>query len=532
MALTGSKIAIVGAGPGGLTALKELREVGADVTLFERRHDVGGLWCWTEDTSVTTALRETQICNSKYYMALSDFPMGQEYAPHLDAVQMGKYLSAYADQFDLRKNIQFGKSITRLERDHKNAKWLLHVADDPKSPQAFDKVVWATGQFLKPKLIHLPGQEGFKGQVLHSTHVRNLADFKGKNVVVLGMGNTAADIAVALIPHAKQVYLSHRRGANIMCRTDADGLPGDLLQNPVVCQVMWWIEQNMPSLSGKLLDMVFDSNFKKKYGKEDPAWGFSKKAGIGDGLHTITCNDGLIPSVKNGKLASKSGIKRITGSASIELDSGEVISNIDAIIMCTGYWNDMEMLSEAVTYAEPTKTNPARPPNLYMNIFPPKYADSIAVASFNHVNGAQPPVRELTAMALAQIWAGNSSLPSQTKMHAWIAKHDAWRRPRITKEPNLHQGDIVTRPYMYFLHDAAGTDMYEHIGWGAKAWKLWWSDRALYNALAYGPATAYGHRLFETGKRRTWKGARQAIIDTAAEVKELQAAAGQKKKKA
>jgi dimethylaniline monooxygenase (N-oxide forming) len=66
MTLEGSKIAIVGAGPGGLTALKELREVGADVTLFERRHDVGGLWCWTEDTSFTTALKETQICNSKY----------------------------------------------------------------------------------------------------------------------------------------------------------------------------------------------------------------------------------------------------------------------------------------------------------------------------------------------------------------------------------------------------------------------------------------------------------------------------------
>ena len=57
-------------GPGGLTALKELRELGADVTLFERRRDVGGLWSWTEDTSITAALRETQICNSKFYVRL------------------------------------------------------------------------------------------------------------------------------------------------------------------------------------------------------------------------------------------------------------------------------------------------------------------------------------------------------------------------------------------------------------------------------------------------------------------------------
>ena len=53
-------------GPGGLAALKELRDVGFDVTLFERRADVGGIWAWTEDRSMTTALRQTRLCNSKW----------------------------------------------------------------------------------------------------------------------------------------------------------------------------------------------------------------------------------------------------------------------------------------------------------------------------------------------------------------------------------------------------------------------------------------------------------------------------------
>jgi hypothetical protein len=88
MTIVGSKIAVVGAGivdhlqpsrhtygprktgVAGLTALKELREVGAEVTLFERRDDVGGMWSWTADTSITAALRETQICNSKYYVSV------------------------------------------------------------------------------------------------------------------------------------------------------------------------------------------------------------------------------------------------------------------------------------------------------------------------------------------------------------------------------------------------------------------------------------------------------------------------------
>jgi dimethylaniline monooxygenase (N-oxide forming) len=49
-----------------MAALKELRELGFNVTLFERRNDVGGIWTWTEDRSMTTALKETQLCNSKY----------------------------------------------------------------------------------------------------------------------------------------------------------------------------------------------------------------------------------------------------------------------------------------------------------------------------------------------------------------------------------------------------------------------------------------------------------------------------------
>ena len=70
-------------GPGGMVALKELVELGFDATLFERRKDVGGIWTWTEDRSVTTALKETSLCNSKFSMALSDFPMSSGRYPSL-----------------------------------------------------------------------------------------------------------------------------------------------------------------------------------------------------------------------------------------------------------------------------------------------------------------------------------------------------------------------------------------------------------------------------------------------------------------
>jgi dimethylaniline monooxygenase (N-oxide forming) len=81
-----------------------------------------------------------------------------------------------------------------------------------------------------------------------------------------------------------------------------------------------------------------------------------------------------------------------------------------------------------------------------------------------------------------------------------------------------------------YVHDAAGTGLYDTIGWSWKAWKLWWPDPELYMALAHGSATAHGFRLFENGKRAVWKDARQAILDVNAEVKRLKEVAEKKKK--
>jgi heterodisulfide reductase subunit A-like polyferredoxin len=53
-------------GCAGMTALKEFRDLGFDVTVFEKRSDVGGVWTWTADPGSTTALRETKLCNNKY----------------------------------------------------------------------------------------------------------------------------------------------------------------------------------------------------------------------------------------------------------------------------------------------------------------------------------------------------------------------------------------------------------------------------------------------------------------------------------
>ena len=322
--------------------------------------------------------------------------------------------------------------------------------------------------------------------------------------MVLGIGNTAADVTIGLVPHANKVYMAHRRGTKIFGRTQGSGLPSDSMLTHTICSVMWWIEAHFPSIFGYLMDSAIDDNFKGNWGENKPEWGFAQSPSIKDGVHIVVCSDDLIPLVKEGKVTSLHGIKRVVGPKAVEMSDGVVVDDVDVIITCVGYTDDMELLSEALTFVDaPGEADPL--PNLYMGIFPPDYSESIAIISNVHLNGLpQIPGRELAAMAVAQIWAGNSTLPSKPAMNAWIEKHQRWLRGRITQAPGGSRGEVLPSQWMYFVHDMAGTGMFDHLGWSWKAWKLWLSDRKFYNALAHGPWNSYGFRVFETGKRAVW----------------------------
>ncbi|KPM41802.1 hypothetical protein AK830_g4685 [Neonectria ditissima] len=433
---------------------------------------------------------------------------------------MGSYMKSFAKKFDLYRNVEFGKTVVKFNKGNGKSQWQLAFADDLDSPREFDKVVWATGCFLNPRPIQFKGQDEFAGRIMHSQDVRDMDQFKGQNVMVLGMGNTAGDIAINIVDRADKVYLSHRRGAKIFKRSGADGVPADALLTPASASILWWLEAKMPWLWGKVMDAAMDDNFKQNWGENKPEWGFVQSPSIRDGQYVIVCNDVLIPYVKEGKIVSLPGIKRIAGPRRVEMDDGQVIDDIDTIITCTGYNDDMEILSDVLTFVEgPTGAAPL--PNLYMGIFPPEHADSLALISNVHLNGPQIQGRELAAMSVAQIWAGNSTLPSPSVMDEWIRRHNAWLFKRLAKSPGANRGDVKSIDWQTFVHEAAGTGVLDNIGWGWKAWALWWRDSQLYRALAHGPSTGYGLRLFETGKRAQWAGARKAVLDAYEEMQKI-----------
>lgn len=211
------KVAVIGAGPLGLVSLKTFKEDGFDVTAFETRPYVGGLWKYSEDSSLSVAT--TTIFNSsRYRSAWSDFPFPTTTDDFPTWQQMYQYLNDYCDHFDLRQHIHLSTRVTGLFRE--GDKWIVEATLDGASPQrhSFDRVLVASGSFVKPKIPQFPGIEKFEGTTVHAIDFKHPENYKNKKVLIVGVHATSQDIATSLDGHASKLYLSQRHGAILVCK--------------------------------------------------------------------------------------------------------------------------------------------------------------------------------------------------------------------------------------------------------------------------------------------------------------------------
>ncbi|KAG7105848.1 Monooxygenase aurF like protein [Verticillium longisporum] len=477
---TNPKVAVIGAGPAGLASLKELRGVGFDVTVYERRSDVGGIFTFDADTSITSATPWTRSQLSKYVACLS--MCHQKSGPN---------------------------TIVIIKRDEIKSKWMVHIKGEIE-PQVFDRVVFSSGSETVAMHPKIDDVHKFEGQFLHGQAYKSPADFKDKNIIVLGMGNSACDTACELTEYAAKVYLAHRRGAKILPRANEDG-PLDSYVSWKISRMALWTEHHAPGifqiLADGLLQKNSDSHFNGEEAEQNVEWGLEATSGD---VTTIICNDHLKRLVHEKRIASVKGVQRVVGPRTVELDNGDIIEDVDAIIACTGYRADFSLLPDLPS----TQLDASLPafPDLYQMIFPPHYADSLACTNYCIINESAAAYRELQAMAIAQVWAGNSVLPSQEAMTVQVNEYQTWLARQMLTFPATMLGKGQMYPWMRWLHDTAGTGLYEYMSWSLKGTWFWLRNRRLYNLVAWGVYSPHIYRLFPTGKRSAWEGASQAII--------------------
>ena len=205
--------AVIGAGPHGLSALKALLQNGIDAECFERADGVGGNWNYGAANS--RVYQSTHLISSKPFTQFPDYPMPDRYPDYPSHRQIKEYLGAYARHFGLDVRIRLSTEVVDLQPVDGRESWLVttrDLASGDETVAEYAGVVIANGHNWNPKLPQYPGQDGFRGDIIHSAQYKGADVLRGRRVLVVGAGNTGCDVAVDSAQNAIATWHSTRRG--------------------------------------------------------------------------------------------------------------------------------------------------------------------------------------------------------------------------------------------------------------------------------------------------------------------------------
>ena len=213
MSVDYSNVIVVGAGPGGLAVSQQLSEREIPNVVFERGDRAGWMWENVYDSlRLHTGRHLSSLPGMSFPARTSLFPTRQEFTA---------YIKGYVDRFQLP--LLTGAEVTGLRRE--DGAWSVESGGSEYRSRA---VVVATGIMSSPLMPHFPGAASFKGRLMHSTDYRRPDEFLERRVLVVGIGNSAAEIASELAGAGVEVAVSVRSGANVVPRSMA-GIPSQYL---------------------------------------------------------------------------------------------------------------------------------------------------------------------------------------------------------------------------------------------------------------------------------------------------------------
>lgn len=310
------KVLVVGAGPAGLATAGCLQEMGIPFTLVEKESSAAPAWRNHYD----------RLClhTVKQYSHLPDFPLPDNYPTYVPRADLVKYYDSYVES----KNLQpvFNKALAGVRKERT---WIADFADGTSI--GAESIVFATGVNRVPKQPSWTGQELFAGEVLHSKDYKNPIPFDAKRVLVVGMGNTGAEIALDLASHGVETYLSVRSPVLIIPR-DVLGRPTQVTAK-VLAKLPFGLGNMISNLTRKLTIGDLSS-----YGIEiNPTAPVKHLMETGA---TPVLDLGTVQAIKNGSIGVLGDIDRFTEKSVIDNKSNE--QSVDAVILATGFRADID----------------------------------------------------------------------------------------------------------------------------------------------------------------------------------------------
>src|SRR5947209_18015974 len=212
------RVCVIGAGSSGIAACQVLHARGIGYDCFEAGSEVGGNWRYLNDNGMSSSYRSLHITSSRQSMQYASYPMPDDWPTYLSHRQIIRYFDDYVDHFGFRDTITFRTTVVRVAAAPDGA-WDVTVRDRDgvERTRRYGAVLVATGHHWDPRFPDpYPGIETFGGEQFHSHEYKTPDRLAGRRVVVVGIGNSACDIAVESSQITERTYLSVRRGAHVV----------------------------------------------------------------------------------------------------------------------------------------------------------------------------------------------------------------------------------------------------------------------------------------------------------------------------
>ncbi|MEV7190953.1 NAD(P)/FAD-dependent oxidoreductase [Streptomyces sp. NPDC093510] len=334
---------VIGAGPGGLAAAAALRARGVRAVVLEKSDHVGASWRGHYD--------RLHLHTTRRLSTLPGLTIPRSFGRWVSRDNVIRYLEKYAEHHQL--DVVTGVEVTGLERTDDGTGWLLHATGGRELTGS--AVVVATGYNHTPHLPDWPGRDTYTGELLHAADYRNARPYAGQDVLVVGVGNTGAEIAVDLVEGgAARVRLAVRTAPHIVRRSTA-GWPAQL--SGILCRRL--PVALVDRLAGLIARLSVPDLTARGLPRPDTGLYSRVKQGA------IPVQDvGLIDAVRKGRVEPVAALESFEDGKVILTDGTRI--GPDTVIAATGYRRALEGLVADLDVLDPRGLPTAhgrRPPN-------------------------------------------------------------------------------------------------------------------------------------------------------------------------
>ena len=463
---------VIGAGPGGIVATKELLEKGFDdVVCLEQSNTLGGVFAKGYDNLLLTS--------SVTFSMFSDFWVGEGKSHSFwtkdEAV---KYWKDYAEHYKVTDQIRFNTKVETV-KENEDGTWQIHL--NSGKDLHCKHLVLAIGNNNIPRFPDWHKQL-HNISYSHSKDYKNADNFKGKRVLIVGGGESGSDVAYEIAQVAEKSWVSLRESTGWIVPRKRGEHAADVSTH----RGIW----DLPREYGRHLSPFV---LKLERGRKDPVFDvladLNESVVAKNGIWGIygTKTLALPKAVAHHGCEIVKDIVQIDDDKNMLIDSqGKVLENVDAVVFCTGYKNVVHFMPENLKACDPR--------SMLKHMFHLDYGDRIAWIGWARPGfGSQFPIMEMQSRYAALVFSGGMKLPSIEIMKEHIQKD--LKNYQDQFEGNAERIRSLV-DYHRFMNDLS-----KIIGCYPPLGKYLITNPKLWFHLMYGPTQATQFRLKGPGKK-------------------------------